>query len=72
MRIKLSYERYDFSDFKDESVVHLGIAEFVRIAAGELHPVRALVEGSVDVDGDIMLAVRIPDIFGTIDDVSRE
>jgi len=26
MRLKLSYERYDFSDFDDESVIHAGIA----------------------------------------------
>jgi hypothetical protein len=26
LRLKLSYEYYDFSDFDDESVVHLGIA----------------------------------------------
>jgi hypothetical protein len=26
VRIKLSYERYDFSDFEDESVIHTGIA----------------------------------------------
>jgi hypothetical protein len=26
IRIKLSYERYDFSDFEDESVIHAGIA----------------------------------------------
>jgi hypothetical protein len=26
LRLKMSYEYYDFSDFQDESVVHLGIA----------------------------------------------
>ena len=26
LRLKLSYEYYDFSDFEDESVVHVGIA----------------------------------------------
>jgi hypothetical protein len=26
LRLKLSYEYYDFSDYADESVVHLGIA----------------------------------------------
>jgi len=26
VRVKLSYERYDFSDFSDESVIHAGIA----------------------------------------------
>jgi hypothetical protein len=26
VRLKLSYERYDFSDFDDESVIHSGIA----------------------------------------------
>jgi hypothetical protein len=26
VRVKTSFERYDFSDFEDESVVHVGIA----------------------------------------------
>lgn len=26
LRVKLSFERYDFSDFKDEDVIHVGIA----------------------------------------------
>ena len=26
VRLKLSFERYDFSDFDDESVIHVGIA----------------------------------------------
>ena len=26
VRVKLSYERYDFSDFDDENVIHAGIA----------------------------------------------
>jgi hypothetical protein len=26
LRLKASYEYFDFSDFEDESVVHLGIA----------------------------------------------
>lgn len=26
LRVKLSFERYDFSDFDDETVIHAGIA----------------------------------------------
>jgi hypothetical protein len=44
-----------------------GMAEFVRIVAGELHPVHALLEGTIDVQGDFMAAARIPDMFGAID-----
>jgi hypothetical protein len=36
----------------------------VRIAAGEVHPAKAMFEGQLDVEGDFELAARLPDMFG--------
>ncbi|MEA3020826.1 MAG: sterol transfer family, partial [Actinomycetota bacterium] len=52
------------------ATVHIGLADFVRVAAGELHPIRALVEGRAEVDGDVVLAVRITDMFGAAEPVA--
>jgi tetratricopeptide (TPR) repeat protein len=48
-------------------VIHAGIADFLRVAAGELHPVKALLDNAVEVEGDIMLAARLPDMFGAVE-----
>jgi hypothetical protein len=48
------------------AVVHASVTNFIRLAAGELHSARALLEGLVVVDGDIMLAARLPDMFGAV------
>ena len=48
-------------------VIHAGIADFLRVAAGEMHPVKALLDNAVDVEGDIMLAARLPDMFGAVE-----
>jgi tetratricopeptide (TPR) repeat protein len=47
-------------------VIHAGLVDFVRLAAGEMHPAKALLDGLIDVEGDIMLAARLPDMFGSI------
>jgi tetratricopeptide (TPR) repeat protein len=47
--------------------VHVGLADFIRLASGEVHPVRALVESTLHVNGDVMLAARIPDRFGAVE-----
>jgi hypothetical protein len=47
--------------------VHADLADFVRLVAGELHPVRALIEGTIEVEGDIMVAARLPDLFGAVE-----
>ncbi|MHB8682446.1 MAG: BTAD domain-containing putative transcriptional regulator [Acidimicrobiales bacterium] len=46
------------------TVVHCGVPDFVRLASGELHPARALLSGRATVEGDVVLALRIPDMFG--------
>jgi hypothetical protein len=49
--------------------IHIGVADFVRLASGELHAVRALVDNTVEVDGDIFLAARLPDMFGIVEPI---
>jgi hypothetical protein len=50
-------------------VIHAGVADFLRVAAGEVHPIRALLDNAVEVEGDIMLAARLPDMFGAVEPV---
>jgi tetratricopeptide (TPR) repeat protein len=46
--------------------LHAGLADFVRIASGEIHPVQALVKSSIEVEGDLLLAARLLDMFGAV------
>ncbi|HZQ86716.1 MAG TPA: BTAD domain-containing putative transcriptional regulator [Acidimicrobiales bacterium] len=48
-------------------VIHTGLANFLRVAAGEVHPLRVLIDNAVEVEGDIMLAARLPDMFGAVE-----
>ena len=47
--------------------VHLGIVDFVRVASGELHPVRLVVESRAQVEGEVMVAARLLDMFGAVE-----
>lgn len=42
----------------------LALADFVRLAAGELDPGKALLTGRLDVEGDVSVAVRLGEMFG--------
>jgi alkanesulfonate monooxygenase SsuD/methylene tetrahydromethanopterin reductase-like flavin-dependent oxidoreductase (luciferase family)/putative sterol carrier protein len=42
----------------------MSIPTFARIAAGEVHPAKAMFEGQLQVDGDFEVASRLPDMFG--------
>jgi putative sterol carrier protein len=42
----------------------MSIPTFARIAAGELHPAKAMFEGQLEVEGDFEVAARMPDMFG--------
>ena len=48
-------------------VIHTNLVDFLRLAAGEMHPVRALLDNAVEVDGDIMIAARMLDMFGAVE-----
>jgi predicted ATPase len=45
-------------------IVHIGLAPFIRLVAGELHPITALTRGLCRIDGDVMLAGRLVEMFG--------
>jgi putative sterol carrier protein len=44
--------------------IKLRLADFARLAAGQLHPVKALLTGRLDLEGDFDVAVRLGDMFG--------
>jgi putative sterol carrier protein len=44
--------------------LHADVPVFVRIAAGQLDPARAMLEGKLDVDGDLAVASRLGEMFG--------
>jgi hypothetical protein len=45
-------------------VVRTGVAELARIAVGQLDPMRALLAGDLDVEGDFTVASRLGELFG--------
>ena len=47
--------------------ISIGLADFVRLSAGELHPLTAMVEGQVEVSGDVILAMRLGEMFGAVE-----
>jgi predicted lipid carrier protein YhbT len=44
--------------------VKLGVADFLRVAAGELDPAKALLSGRMDLEGDFAVALRLAAMFG--------
>jgi alkanesulfonate monooxygenase SsuD/methylene tetrahydromethanopterin reductase-like flavin-dependent oxidoreductase (luciferase family)/putative sterol carrier protein len=42
----------------------MSIPTFARIAAGEVHPAKAMFEGDLEIEGDFEVAARLPDMFG--------
>jgi class 3 adenylate cyclase len=49
------------------ATVRATLPDLVRLLTGELHPLQAVIEGRVHIDGDPLLAGRIPEMFGGID-----
>ena len=43
--------------------LHLQVSDFVRIAAGEIEPATPLMNGRGTIEGDLMFAMRIPQMF---------
>jgi putative sterol carrier protein len=46
--------------------VHALFTDYLRLSSGELHAAQALIEGRIRIDGDVMLAARLPDLFGAV------
>ena len=44
--------------------IRLGVADFLRVAAGELDPTKALLSGRLDLQGDFAVAMRLASMFG--------
>jgi putative sterol carrier protein len=44
--------------------IRLGIADFARLAAGDLDPAKALLSGRLDLEGDFAVAIRLAAMFG--------
>jgi hypothetical protein len=44
--------------------IRLGLADFIRLAARDLDPAKALLSGRMDLEGDFDVAVRLGDMFG--------
>jgi len=42
----------------------LGLSDFIRVAAGDLDPAKALLSGRMDLEGDFGLAMRLAAMFG--------
>ena len=53
----------DGTDLPDLTI-RLGVADFLRVAAGELDPVKALLSGRLDLAGDFAVAMRLAAMFG--------
>jgi tetratricopeptide (TPR) repeat protein len=49
------------------ATIHTSLPALVRLLSGELHPMRAVIEGKVRVDGDVLVAARIQDMFGGLE-----
>lgn len=44
--------------------IRMGVADFVRVAAGLLDPAVPLLQARASISGDLALAVRLPEMFG--------
>jgi putative sterol carrier protein len=44
--------------------IKLGLADFIRLAGGDLDPGKALLKGRMDIEGDFAVAMRLGQMFG--------
>jgi putative sterol carrier protein len=44
--------------------LRLRLADFIRVIAGELDPAQPLLENRAEIDGELAVAVRLPEMFG--------
>jgi putative sterol carrier protein len=49
--------------------VAIELPDLVRLSGGELDPVEALMDGLIEVRGDILTAARLGEMFGAIPDL---
>ena len=44
--------------------IRMALPDFARVVAGELHPAAAMMEGRIDMEGDLAVAARLGEMFG--------
>jgi alkanesulfonate monooxygenase SsuD/methylene tetrahydromethanopterin reductase-like flavin-dependent oxidoreductase (luciferase family)/putative sterol carrier protein len=57
-------EAYEGRSSEPSVTFRMSVPTFARIAAGELHPAKAMFNGDMEIDGDFEVASRMPDMFG--------
>jgi alkanesulfonate monooxygenase SsuD/methylene tetrahydromethanopterin reductase-like flavin-dependent oxidoreductase (luciferase family)/putative sterol carrier protein len=57
-------EAYEGRSSEPAVTFRMSVPTFARIAAGELHPAKAMFNGDMEIDGDFEIASRMPDMFG--------
>jgi hypothetical protein len=45
-------------------LLRMALPDFARIAGGDLHPARALLQGRIEIEGDLRVAARLGEMFG--------
>jgi alkanesulfonate monooxygenase SsuD/methylene tetrahydromethanopterin reductase-like flavin-dependent oxidoreductase (luciferase family) len=44
--------------------IRMALPDFARVVAGELHPAAAMMDGRIDIEGDLAVAARLGEMFG--------
>jgi alkanesulfonate monooxygenase SsuD/methylene tetrahydromethanopterin reductase-like flavin-dependent oxidoreductase (luciferase family)/putative sterol carrier protein len=57
-------EAYEGRSSDPAVTFRMTVPTFARIAAGEVHPAKAMFNGDMEIDGDFEVASRMPDMFG--------
>ena len=52
---------------KEDASIHVTSADWVALTTGEMNPMRAFMSGKVRVDGDLKLAVNLPNVVNMVD-----
>jgi putative sterol carrier protein len=45
-------------------LLRMALPDFARILGGELHPAAALMQGKIELEGDLRVAARLGEMFG--------
>jgi putative sterol carrier protein len=45
-------------------LLRMALPDFARIAGGDLHPALALMQGRIEIEGDLRVAARLGEMFG--------
>jgi putative sterol carrier protein len=45
-------------------LLRMALPDFARIVGGQLHPAAAMMEGKIELEGDLRVAARLGEMFG--------